>query len=81
MTLVGHRVAAGTSFFLLQNWWEKKQFVEVDANYLKASGAYFTFIETPQTAIPSSFSYTYGKYHELEAVDKPEGQANEMATE
>eukprot|EP01127_Copromyxa_protea_P011319 TRINITY_DN283_c0_g1_i15.p1 TRINITY_DN283_c0_g1~~TRINITY_DN283_c0_g1_i15.p1 ORF type:complete len:325 (+),score=56.83 TRINITY_DN283_c0_g1_i15:181-1155(+) len=82
MTFVGHRLSDnGTSYFLLQNWWEKKQFVEVDADYLKASGAYFTFIETPQTGIPDTFSYTYGKYHELEAVDKPEGQANEMASE
>eukprot|EP01127_Copromyxa_protea_P011325 TRINITY_DN283_c0_g1_i4.p1 TRINITY_DN283_c0_g1~~TRINITY_DN283_c0_g1_i4.p1 ORF type:complete len:320 (+),score=49.60 TRINITY_DN283_c0_g1_i4:181-1140(+) len=81
MAMVGHRFDNDTSYFLLQNWWEKKQFVEVDADYLEASGAYFTFIKTPQTSIPDKFSYTYGKYHELEAVDKPEGQANEMASE
>jgi len=82
MTFVGHREdAAGAPYFLLQNWWKKKQFVEVDADYLEQCGASFTFIKTPQTAIPENFAQYFALYSELECVDKPEGQANEMASE
>jgi hypothetical protein len=37
-----------------------------------------TFIETPQTQIPENFSIHYGKFYELEGVDKPEGQWREL---
>jgi hypothetical protein len=40
MVLVGHRKDdTGKQFFLIQNWWFKKQFLEFDADYLIASGA------------------------------------------
>jgi len=82
MTLVGHRIdEKGTPYYLLQNWWKNKQFVEVDADYLEHCGANFHFIKTPQTAIPSNFAANYGRYYELEAIDKPEGHANEMSFE
>jgi hypothetical protein len=74
VALVGHRSdkVKNKTYFLLQNWWQKKQFVEVDEEYLKHSDAYVTFIETPQTQIPEKFSFHYGKCYELEGVDKPE---------
>jgi hypothetical protein len=80
MAFVGHRSdkVKNKSYFLLQNWWQKKQFVEVDEEYLKHSGAIVTFIETPQTHIPDNFSIHYGKFYELEGVDKPEGLWKEM---
>jgi hypothetical protein len=61
MALVGHRSTNGTQYFLLQNWWKKKQFVEVDASYLKHSGASVWFIKTPQTGVPKiNMPYSYG---------------------
>lgn len=78
MVLVGHRKAEdGKQFFLLQNWWCKKQFVEVDKEYLVASGASITFVKTPQSGISSSFAIG-SKYFELEMIDKPEGIIGEM---
>jgi len=79
LALVGHRQdETGRMFFLLQNWWKKKQFVEVDESYLKGSGATVYFIETPQTRVPPYFSTHAGHFFELEALDKPEGIAGEM---
>jgi hypothetical protein len=39
MVLVGVRLEGSEVCFLLQNWWQQKQFVELTADYLKASGA------------------------------------------
>jgi hypothetical protein len=78
MALVGHRQAAdGRQFFLLQNWWKLKQFVEVDYEYLEKSGATVYFIKTPQTEIPKAFPQLAGRFFELEAIDKPEGYVHE----
>lgn len=79
MALVGHRSANGTQYFLLQNWWKEKQFVEVDASYLKHSGASVWFIETPQTDVPKDFAVNYANFYELEAVDKEESYWLEMS--
>lgn len=74
MALVGHRTSAGgKSFFLLQNWWKDKQFVEVDIDYLSACGAYIRFILTPQNEIPAGLPRTYMKYHSLDFADVTEG--------
>jgi len=79
LALVGHRQdETGRMFFLLQDWWKKKQFVEVDESYLNVSGATVYFIETPQTRVPPYFSTHAGHFFELEALDKPEGIAGEM---
>jgi hypothetical protein len=79
MVLVGHRKDDdGKQFFLIQNWWHKKQFIEVDEEYLIASGALITFVKTPQNGIPASFAISHGKYFELEMIDKPEGIIGEM---
>jgi len=80
MTLVGHRKdeKKGLYFFLLQNWWKGKQFVEVDEVYLRECEAQFHFVATVQTEIPQPFASSYGKFYELELLDKAEGHAFEM---
>ena len=59
-------------FFLLQNWWKKKQFIEVDEEYLELSSPTLYFVKTPQLSIPENFSQDYEKYSENENLDKPE---------
>jgi len=80
MALVGHRNANGKRYYLLQNWWKTKQFVEIDEDYLKKSGATIYFVETPQIEIPTNFPRVDGRYFELEAIDKAEGVCHEMMT-
>jgi len=73
MALVGYRKATnGSEYFLLQNWWKSKQFVEVDLSYLYNSNPMIAFVDTPQTSIPSIFSHRTAFFHESR-VDKPEG--------
>lgn len=66
-------------FFLLQNWWLKKQFVEVDAQYLQGSCALVYFVTTPQPSIPSSLPALSGQWFETDMVDKPESLFCESA--
>lgn len=74
MALVGHRFDKKKRklYYLLQNWWKEKQFVEVDMDYLIMCGAYIRFIQTPQDAIPNGLASTYFKYHALDFVDAQE---------
>ena len=56
MVIVGHRWesqsnAKGTLRLLVQNWWETKQFVEMDLAYLAACNAFVTFVETKQKLV------------------------------
>lgn len=58
MVLVGVRTdEAGKVYYLLQNWWPGKQFVEVSREYLLASlpptSIPFQFVETPQYYVPA----------------------------
>ena len=71
MALVGARNEGGKEYFLLQNWWKGKQFVEVDGDYLKSCRATVSFIETRQTKIPTTFEQTHSVYAENE-MDKGE---------
>ena len=44
---------------MLQNWWESKQFVEVDEEYFKTCNTYqVVFVVTPQTAFRADFDVT-----------------------
>jgi hypothetical protein len=81
MALVGFRNDHRTKkkYYLLQNWWEEKQFVEVDEEYLKYSGAIVYFIETPQTKIPEHFATNYASYFSLDNIDKAEGPWKERS--
>jgi len=57
MVLIGARrdPTSGEWWYLLQNWWQWSQFVEVTEEYLKASGAEVVFVITPQTKVPEKF--------------------------
>jgi hypothetical protein len=78
MVLIGCRTdeASGRKLYLLQNWWESKQFVEVDAEYLEQCGVTVFFVETPQTCIPDVFPTTVATYVEVDSfLDKSEDYA------
>lgn len=79
MVLIGVRVddVSGVKKFLLQNWWPKKQFVEMDEIYLKCCGATLYYVETPQTHIPAAFPRTLSMFAEMEILDKDESLPNE----
>jgi len=51
MVLVGHRKEGDLDLFLLQNWWRKKPFVEVTAEYLVSCQANVYVVVTPQFAM------------------------------
>jgi predicted RNA-binding protein len=51
MVLVGYRQEGNEIRYLLQNWWQRKLFVEVNARYLRACGAILTFCTTRHEAI------------------------------
>jgi len=73
MVLIGVRTdSKGNIFYLLQNWWPQKQFVEIDEPYLKICQPALFYVETPQNSIPTQFSSYSFKYAENENVDKPE---------
>lgn len=80
MVLVGFRQEGERSFFLLQNWWKDKQFVELDEVYLAACKPRFSFVVTPQSGVPCTFPTVTGHYFETEMLDKPEGLGGEMET-
>lgn len=79
MVLIGARVDAvtGKRFFLLQNWWKSAQFVEVSETYLAACGATLSFVESPQTHIPTQFPAQPLLAAENEFVDAPERMVGE----
>ena len=60
MVMVGYRQAAGKTYFLLQNWWKQKQFVEMDEDYFIRCNSTVRFVETPQHEIPATFPQNVG---------------------
>lgn len=73
MVLIGCRQdAAGSWWFLLQNWWKAKQFVEVSISYLQMCGAMVYFAKTPQPCIPSVFPQSSARVCEGSDIDKRE---------
>ena len=73
MLIVGVREEDGKKVFLLQNWWRRKQFVEVSDRYLTACSASFCFVRTPQKGVPTLFKGVYTTYAETANLDKMEG--------
>ena len=51
-------------FFLLQNWWTERFFIEVSAEYLYSSEAIISFVEEEVEEIPNKFACTYSSYSE-----------------
>jgi hypothetical protein len=66
MVLIGYRIdETGKQFVLLQNWWEKLQFVECDAEYFAASGATIYFCKgdiSEHDFMTTSAVYDEGNY-------------------
>ncbi len=52
MIMIGFREDQGKRYFLLQNWWAKKQFIEVDFEYQNECNPLLSYVETPQDHIP-----------------------------
>jgi hypothetical protein len=69
MVLLGYRVdsATGRVFFLLQNCWKNRIFVEMSSQYLASSGAKFTFCKKKLKGIPACFSSLRLRSHYAEA--------------
>ena len=67
------------TYFLLQNWWSYKQFIEVDDIYLENSvGTEVYFIKNPQTEIPTTFKANKGCYFEAaDGADSGETEGEE----
>ena len=56
MLLIGARKTEdGTVYFLLQNWWSSKFFVEVTAEYLASAEATVTFVTKEKIVLPRKF--------------------------
>jgi hypothetical protein len=70
MVLVGIRTdEAADVFYLLQNWWSGKQFVEVSRAYILACEAQFHFVTTPQDSVPSGHGVHSGRMHSFELAE------------
>jgi hypothetical protein len=78
MVLVGARMDVTHGWcFLLQNWWNNKQFVEVDEQHLESSGAMVQFIKTPQDSMNTHLFTVEGRWCECDMLDKPERMQGE----
>jgi hypothetical protein len=68
MLLVGYREHNGQLRLLLQNWWDKKQFVDVDEVYFNECSETTVFVTAPQKEFPKSFELT-GDAFSISAAD------------
>jgi hypothetical protein len=55
MVLIGVQGTGEERKFLIQNWWKKKQFIEVSVDYFAACLPAMYFVKAPQTEIPGRF--------------------------
>ena len=72
MIIIGARTENDKNYFLLQNWWKKMQFAEVDQIYLKKCEPILFYVETPQFKIPEKFSTDIVRYAENENLHQPD---------
>jgi hypothetical protein len=80
MLLIGGRQAAdGQFYFLLQNWWHDRFFIEVSAEYLYSSEATISFVEEEIKSIPETLLCTNSPYLET-TVDASERMDELIAT-
>jgi hypothetical protein len=59
-------------WFLVQNWWHHKQFIEISQDYMLNCECVVYFVRTPQHDIPSVFPIQNHFFAENTNVDKPE---------
>ncbi|KAJ3220442.1 hypothetical protein HDU81_011433 [Chytriomyces hyalinus] len=74
MVLIGARKAGESVHYLLQNWWTKKPYVEVDSHFLKSSKAMVHFVTEEQLRMgnfPSSFEELVECESGLDASENP----------
>ena len=71
MVLVGFRKQGNGIRYLLQNWWKKKPFIEVDADYLESCGAIAHFVKTAQDRM-GEFPTNSHDHVECEMLDAEE---------
>ena len=64
MVLVGYKIVGETTVFLLQNWWLKKQFVEMDWEYLRSCEPKLIWVVTDQASIPDGMPTKIGSWVE-----------------
>ena len=69
MLLVGVKGSGESKIFMLQNWWRRKQFVQVSTSYLADCFPLIYFVRTPQTEIDKRYPVVYGGYAESGGVD------------
>jgi hypothetical protein len=77
MVLVGFRKQGNDIRYLLQNWWKKKPFIEVDADYLESCGAIAHFVKTAQDRM-GEFPTNSHDHVECEMLDAEETIDPEM---
>jgi len=66
LLLIGFKSVMGHTYFLLQNSWASKPFVEVDFAYLKSCATEVVRVINPQPYIPVGFNVTSGwSYFEM----------------
>jgi hypothetical protein len=70
MLLIGGRVKDGKYFFLLQNWWENRSFIEVSAEYMQSAEPTISFVEQEIIEIPSNIKCTDSPYAETISTTK-----------
>ena len=66
MVLIGYRSLGDDKRYLLQNWWHKKAYVEVDLKYLFESEAHIHFIQEKQHMM-GNFAQSYEPLVECES--------------
>ena len=67
MVIIGtHKKEDGKFTFLLQNWWRKRQLIEVSAEYLSQIGATIVFVKKEVKEIPEDFPKDSASYMETE---------------
>uniref|UniRef100_A0A7S0Q832 Uncharacterized protein n=1 Tax=Cryptomonas curvata TaxID=233186 RepID=A0A7S0Q832_9CRYP len=69
MLLVGVKGSGESKTFMVQNWWRKKQFVQVSASYMLDCLPLIYFVWTPQTEIENRCPVLYGGYAESGGID------------
>lgn len=69
MLLVGVKGSGESKTFLVQNWWRKKQYIQISRSYLIACLPIVYFVHTPQTKIENQYRLVYGCYAESGGVD------------
>jgi hypothetical protein len=73
MIIIGtRRDTENRLWFLVQNWWDSKQFVEISKRYLVNSRAVCFVVKTKQKIIPKEFPTHFHTYAESEHLDKSE---------